>query len=287
MTDGRFERVCDDIVTYMALARAERSRSDIRDLRIFDGAEVVDVSAEAKRDDEADIFSFAVPSDLSDPLNYGCVVPSGSSGDFGRYTLCHLRGLSARERRGLPSAVDLAKMKLVLVEDSGEFRGVDMVVGRLKRHKIDWHRWLPKLGRWEAFDKEISEKTRLMIGLQFASRYRWHVRIGFNDNPSVSFRTDPIGARAVFKLRDIPNGASRRSALVHWVTEHWRRSRSDESEERFVRAHFSGRQDFVWNGLRCSIIPSRFDRDQERKHAANRAFMRDHGSDVRALGEHL
>lgn len=85
----------------------------------------------------------------------------------------------------------------------------------------------------------------------------WFVDFGFEGTPMVSLKTDPIGAREAFRLRDMPNGGTRRAALRHWVREHWRRGRGvTATEEHEVRAHLRGATEFAWNGLRCRIRPS-------------------------------
>lgn len=95
--------------------------------------------------------------------------------------------------------------------------------------------------------------------IAFARRYDWRVSLGHVDGPTISFVTDPVGAREVFRLRDMPNGKHRRAALKHWVTEHWRKRRDDPGESIKVRKHIRGAERFTWNGLACRIAPSQFD----------------------------
>ena len=97
---------------------------------------------------------------------------------------------------------------------------------------------------------------QLAMGIAFSREYEWRVSLGWTGHPSISFVTDPVGAREVFRLRDIANGQSRRSALRQWIGEHWRRTRRDDREERRVRAHLRGATQFTWNGLECRIMPS-------------------------------
>ncbi len=97
---------------------------------------------------------------------------------------------------------------------------------------------------------------------QFTARFEWQVSLGYGDGGTLAFETDPIGAREIFRLRDIPNGASRRAALLHWVQEHWRKKPSDPAEATKVREHLRGASNFEWNGLRCKIRPSDFDTEK-------------------------
>ena len=104
------------------------------------------------------------------------------------------------------------------------------------------------------------EHTEWHIKVAFARRYSWRVCLGYEGFPSIAFATDPVGAAEVFRLRDVPEGRSRRAALLHWVSEHWRRKRaSDPSATVSVRAHLKGAKRFAWNGLSCEVIPSTYD----------------------------
>lgn len=108
--------------------------------------------------------------------------------------------------------------------------------------------------------KEASRIT-LFAGIQFGRRYEWTVSLGYDRGLTIAFVTDPLGAKDVFRLRDIPEGKQRRAALKNWVTEHWRKNRTGESSHK-VREHLRGTQDFVWNGLKCHIEPSKYDQER-------------------------
>lgn len=107
-------------------------------------------------------------------------------------------------------------------------------------------------------DSFCSEWIDHAIRLQWSARYKWSVRLNFEGNLAVSFWTDPHGAKEAFRLRDIPNGKTRREALRHWVREHWRQKRESDGVA-LVREHLRGQTKFSWNGLRCEIKPSAFD----------------------------
>lgn len=118
--------------------------------------------------------------------------------------------------------------------------------------EIEQHKLLPMIATWIALRQ----------------RYDWSVLIGYEGSARVRFFTDPIGLRAVFKLRDLPPGKERRAALKHWVRQHWRRKRDDEDARTWVRRHIRGAESFTWDGLRCAIQPAEFDLDQVAKGAA-------------------
>lgn len=114
---------------------------------------------------------------------------------------------------------------------------------------------------WTTADisKHADTAFRLTLGL----RYDWSVVLQEADWPvSVRFTTTPEGARAVFRLRDVPPGAARRKALLHWVTGHWRRSGPTFDARTFVRPHMRGTTTFDWNGLRATIQPSAYDAER-------------------------
>jgi hypothetical protein len=87
-----------------------------------------------------------------------------------------------------------------------------------------------------------------------AFKERWKVEIRLAPNlPSVSFFTDPTGIKETFKFRDVPEGKARRDALLHWVSEHWRRTRDDPEVEAYVREHLRGQDYFTWHDMEVKI----------------------------------
>jgi hypothetical protein len=115
----------------------------------------------------------------------------------------------------------------------------------------------------EAKRLDDGERLPAMLNLMLMERYQWTVRFRAQpDKLAVSIDTDPEGAREAFRLRDIPNGTSRRAALRNWVTAHTRRRRGG-ADRQLVLAHLRGETRFAWNGLECELIPSAFDREKE------------------------
>jgi hypothetical protein len=110
------------------------------------------------------------------------------------------------------------------------------------------------------------EETRILIGLatgiQFTRDYSWRVHLKYNGAEiGVMIPTTPEGIRALFKLRDYEPGASRRKALMTWVTGHSRRIQRDTPDEHltWVRDHLRGRESFTWEDMRGVIYPSAHD----------------------------
>lgn len=99
--------------------------------------------------------------------------------------------------------------------------------------------------------------TKMLSLVALRRQQSWSVLIGEGKGPRVRFLTDAAGMREVFRLRDAPPGKRRRSALLNWVREHWRKNRdTSEADRIWINAHMRGAQTYTWNGLRCEIQPS-------------------------------
>jgi hypothetical protein len=124
--------------------------------------------------------------------------------------------------------------------------------------------------------EEWTTKIQLSLGAVEVRRLNWRVLLGFDGHPRIGFRTDPVGVREVFRLRDIPEGKKRRAALRHWVRDHWRTPVSAEENRAamiHVREHLRGETQFHWNGLSCSIIPSEIDRTRNLEEITQPAVL--------------
>lgn len=138
------------------------------------------------------------------------------------------------------------------------------------------HVWMPNFPDGSLPDKayisSFTDRINLAYCVAFTSRYDWHVRVGYDGMPRLRIPTDEHGVRALFGNRDIAEGRNRRSALKHWVGQHWRRNPFAEGEtESLVRQYLRGEVEFGWNGFRCTLEPSRFDLDknEELRRARN------------------
>lgn len=111
-----------------------------------------------------------------------------------------------------------------------------------------------------------TNNIHMAISNQFSFRYYWFVQLGFDDTLSFKILTDNEGAKTVFRLRDIPSGKKRRTALYHWVHEHYRNvPQSDKLDTVFIKSYLRGEQNFQWGDLRCQIIPSEYDIEKYNK----------------------
>jgi len=113
----------------------------------------------------------------------------------------------------------------------------------------------------------------MLLSIAFTDYFDWRVILGYEHGPTLSFVTDPVGVRAVFRLRDLPEGKSRREALRHWVRQHWRKRDRDDAETSIeVSEHLRGATRFTWHGLTCRIRVSPADTDKLKATKARRAL---------------
>lgn len=118
-----------------------------------------------------------------------------------------------------------------------------------------------------------AERAAMMIGLAAVAHYQWHVEIGRIGGISFKFPTMPERLAEIFRLRDLPDGASRRAALKNWITSHWRANHRDQQTEIYVRQHLRGAETFSWDGYFVTVCPSQYDLDLNENFAAERKLM--------------
>lgn len=130
----------------------------------------------------------------------------------------------------------------------------DLIVGRMSpRH--------PWLAASENCAPVTAELEGFLCAKHLISRYDWRVRLGIDGGCSVTFPTSSESAKDVFRLRDLPSGAKRRTALRNWIRAHTRKRKDGISSD--IAAHLRGATRFNWNGLHCELIPSQYDRERE------------------------
>lgn len=105
---------------------------------------------------------------------------------------------------------------------------------------------------------------QVSIGCQFNRQFYWEVALGWEGTPTLAFQTDPVGVKEVFRLRDIPTGKQRRTALMHWVKEHWRGNKEEDDGIK-IESYLRGESRFAWNGLVCEVYPSLDDLQEFKK----------------------
>lgn len=111
----------------------------------------------------------------------------------------------------------------------------------------------------------------IACGYAFNMRYHWGVELRVSqDAPSILLPTDPSGVRSIFSHRERNPLTNRRDALLHWVRDHFRKSRKEASDAIWVKKHLRGKWSFDWNGMQAIIHPSNFDVDDAIKQTKRR-----------------
>ncbi len=100
---------------------------------------------------------------------------------------------------------------------------------------------------------------RTIFAGKLTSRYSWHVAFGSEPGSRAVLPTSPRGCLELFRGRDLSLGENRRSALRHWVNEHYRDRSNDPGAMAYVCEHLRGNTRFVWNGLPCELMVSEYD----------------------------
>jgi hypothetical protein len=104
------------------------------------------------------------------------------------------------------------------------------------------------------------QQQRVFLGCVFMEPAFWVARVTLDNAPALALITDPTGVKELWKFRDVPPGARRRAALLHWVNDHWRMDRHDPDVETYVRKHLRGARSFSHGDLLIDVRESREDR---------------------------
>lgn len=261
-----FNRQIDNVLTYLELSEPDRATRmggfgmrDIVKLDSFKDALLI-FPEMYKYHNGSYVIHIAKPRDVDYKFDFSSCSEGNKEDEI--CTLSRFRRMAPKDVRGKVTRLYpvVAEHTAAIVKKSGaysSFRGffahtangwLNVTSGYAQRTVVSGHALL--LGA--------------ELGLQFNRRYEWTASFSLG-GPSVCLVTDPLGAREVFKLRDVPPGKQRRAAIKHWVAQHWRKSRVDASEEIRVRQHLRGATSFNWNGLRVDIKPSQIDLEKNIK----------------------
>ena len=192
---------------------------------------------------DASVAVRGVEYELEDRL--GISIPNKT-----RYTLVRARWLPPSEKvgkiRNFPHAVTVS---VESVYEDGSVNDVGTVA------VFDGTRW-----RHPNHVRDRLHLAGYLAGTALAAWYSvrdsWSVRLRSESGASVLLLTDPTGLRSLFRDRDVAPGKTRRDALLHWVSEHWRKKRHSDEDLSFVRSHMRGSSKFLWAGLTCDVRPS-------------------------------
>jgi hypothetical protein len=129
--------------------------------------------------------------------------------------------------------------------------------------------------------KQAAGKVSLCVGIAYMLPTFWKATVRMDDSPSIVIPTDPTGVKEMWALRNVPAGKIRRSALLHWVSSHWRQVRNDPDVEAYVRQHMRGSSVFENGSLKVEIEASSEDKVKVDELIQERLQMRRRKADRR------
>jgi len=224
------------------------------------------------------VFMDATPRDVDGKWDISTIqLPEKSWGESALFQLTRCRRVPLKELRGHKILSEyVSEVSAAVIKRDGTYESARFKTYFIGRDSKGFGRWAQPscysmllkrdaengdiaVGGWTVEENE--ETTSLMnatIGMQFTRDYQWMTTIAVRNigNP-VLLTTDSAGARDMFSDREA-NG-NRRSALKHWVEQHWRKCRKDADMESFVRQHLRGAEPFIWKGFNCRLTPSPYD----------------------------
>lgn len=142
--------------------------------------------------------------------------------------------------------------------DKRELSTIDYFIG--STNGFDWKVLFPQVtNREKDYIKYTNECVRYAVGHQKKQQGEWAVLISKNKGMSIRFGTDTTGIKNVFKYRDVPTNKKRRETLLHWVGDHYRKSRNNPEDLIYIQEYMRGATKFEWAGFTCEIVPSKVD----------------------------
>jgi len=197
------------------------------------------------------------------------------------------RSISPKEARGKVRAFSsfMLRCDTIAVENTDENRRFIRKIEYLALINRRWvnvsigNEWEGVIGegvpfnQWRPSTHDFNFTANLAIGLAAHNHFQWFVEIGRDGGLSFKFATVPDRIGEIFKLRDLPDGASRRSSLRNWVASHWRTNARDRAMEVYVRQHLRGAETFRWDGYFCKVSPSVHDLKLNETFATEREMM--------------
>lgn len=279
-TERVIDRIFGRLIDVKYSSRFEGARKGVlravRSLRELGDVDIAPLDNRFNREDHA-VFLDVTPAALW-PVNITLATPrwEAAGGDeFTGVEIQQFRSAPASTFRGSVNrtAPHMALFAGAHLPDGEDAYGARMAVGWINQRWVECSdtghsreraatEWREYLGEQIA---DYDAAARVCHGFALTRRYDHtaHIR---RDGYGITFPIDYQAARELFRLREKPETASRRSALRHWVRDHWRQKRDDPDAEIYVRKHLrSGRFVFEWNGYECEFRQSRFDEDSNER----------------------
>jgi hypothetical protein len=171
------------------------------------------------------------------------------------------RKLRGRIRRSYPN---MAEISSAFFDPNGYYICEQNFLG--ERRTDEWSDWVNITSGRKLVDMDwFNFMLEASFWLQARQERNWSISLSpvldIGKTPSsVLLPTDPTGIRALLKERDKPAGKKRRSALLHWVKDHYRKSRNNPDDLIKVQEYMRGTLDFSWFGFQGKIIPTHQER---------------------------
>jgi len=263
----KLQEAIDHLLFVISLSRYEPTQGGYVDERYFRKAEpyiLLDEFKKIRGDSDTRVFTDGSLAALTYGLDTTLIGHDTENMDVNHFVVTRYRSVKPAEVRGrvklfMPEMVELTHGFFdTQIAHAETFQSIMGSTGNGSWKSLT-------LGAFPDADKDalISQQIQVAIGVQFSRRYQWTVELSLGHLSSLLVPTDPIGAREVFKFRDIPSGRERRLALRHWVQEHYRQNRTKPEAEIKVREHMRGATEFSWQDLNCRIRPSQFDVERD------------------------
>lgn len=253
-------------------------------LKTFDGAWLTDISLRHEKEEN---FCFTPYGDLQvtpsmfPDLNIKTLNLTGEIGHLSK-----IRFLSAKEKRHLENRryiysqktafLDYGKQKWWTAEDGFGFdkvnetensRFIAPVYASLKPGYILNKDEVAIRIKEDLNDKEspyMVSLKQLHMALQLALTYDYEWSCYIRETPDslgVRIPIHPSSSKEVFMMRNIPEGKTRRKAIVNYVKDHYRTVKNVKNEDTqiLIKKHFRGELKFNWRGLEVHVTPSPYD----------------------------
>ena len=262
----------DYIVNFLDVSKPlkrEGSRTHNLSKRFFKNIEPFGMGKLFTPDDDWAIFGDVTLRDVENELDRSWLA-SNNERDV-RYSVTRVRRVTPKEVRGYieKATKDMVEVAGAVFYEDGKYFPARTWYGFFggKWTPLNRERTFIDDAGWNTFAVEEKNEDGLTetqmaivaaLGFQFNDRYEWKVALENSNGVSISFTTDPIGAKEMFASRDRHPSRNRRDALRNWVMGHYRKKRKADDMV-WVRNHLRGATEFSWHDYKCTILPAPYD----------------------------
>jgi len=263
-------------------------------LNNFDGAWLLDVSLKHKGDDGFAFSPFGnlqVTPDMFPKLNIKMLNLSGEIGHLSKY-----RFLDSKEKRHLDNYRYIFSEKTAFLDYGKQKWWTDeQGYGFNQMHKLndDFNLVMPLrtslkkdyvINQKDAINYDMPngkpaewyihtvKSFHMALQLSLTYDYEWSCYIKETpDSLGVRIPIHPSSSKEVFMMRNLPEGKTRKRAIVNFVKDHYRTIKGNGNERKvLIEKHFRGDLKFNWRGLEVHVTPSPYDL---RRYKSNKKFL--------------